>query len=190
MLNSVRTAHPYTYADRPFRQERHYMPLAQVCFSLTPNINVADKEAGLCSAAVPVTRHSGMFLVGLNLPGADLNSQRLARRAAYMDVCCIQWLKTLDACVTSDVLPFALRASLWLFKIAPGDFVAGITSLFRAAVVVLPMLPTFCAGVYSQHQFAILCFPCSIRMRMKTFHQYVHNLFSFFQTTGHHQYLP
>jgi len=42
------------------------MPLCQVCFSLTPNINVADKEAGLCSAAVPVTRHSGMFLVGQN----------------------------------------------------------------------------------------------------------------------------
>ena len=41
---------------------------------------------------------------------------------------------TLDACVTSGVLPFALRASIWLFKIAPGDFVAGMTSLFRAAV--------------------------------------------------------
>ncbi|MGB5276928.1 MAG: hypothetical protein WBP02_07120, partial [Gammaproteobacteria bacterium] len=33
----------------------------------------------------------------------------------------------LDTCVTSGVLPFALRASLWLFKIAPGDFVAGMT---------------------------------------------------------------
>jgi hypothetical protein len=29
-----------------------------------------------------------MFLAGLNLPGADLNSLWLARRAEYMDVFC------------------------------------------------------------------------------------------------------
>ena len=38
-----------------------------------------------------------MVLAGLNLPGADLNSQRLARRAAYMDVCCNPVTRTLDA---------------------------------------------------------------------------------------------
>jgi hypothetical protein len=38
--------------------------------------------------SVPLTRHSGMYLAGLNLPGADLNSQKLARRAEYMDVLC------------------------------------------------------------------------------------------------------
>ena len=31
-------------------------------------------------------RHSGMLLAGLNLPGADLNSQQLVRRMKYMDV--------------------------------------------------------------------------------------------------------
>ena len=31
-------------------------------------------------------RHSGMFLAGLNLPGADLNSLWLVRRMKYTDV--------------------------------------------------------------------------------------------------------
>jgi hypothetical protein len=31
-------------------------------------------------------RHPGMYLAGLNLPGADLNSQRLVRRMKYLDV--------------------------------------------------------------------------------------------------------
>jgi len=39
----------------------------------------------------------------------------------------IQCLKTLDACVPAGILPFALRAALRAFKIAPGDFVAGMT---------------------------------------------------------------
>jgi len=38
------------------------------------------------TADIPHNRHSGMFLAGLNLPGADLNSQRLVRRMKYMDV--------------------------------------------------------------------------------------------------------
>jgi hypothetical protein len=37
-------------------------------------------------AAVPHIRHPGMFLAGLNLPGADLNSLWLVRRMKYMDV--------------------------------------------------------------------------------------------------------
>jgi len=42
-------------------------------------------------------------------------------------------IKTLDdACVTSGFLPFALRAALRAFKIAPGDFVAGMKNFFRA----------------------------------------------------------
>jgi len=41
-----------------------------------PSINIA----------ITLTRHTGMFLAGLNLPGADLNSQRLVRRMKYMDV--------------------------------------------------------------------------------------------------------
>ena len=36
--------------------------------------------------AVRLMRHPGMFLAGLNLPGEDLNSQRLVRRMKYMDV--------------------------------------------------------------------------------------------------------
>lgn len=31
-------------------------------------------------------RHPGMFLAGLTLPGADLNSQWLVRRMKYMEV--------------------------------------------------------------------------------------------------------
>ena len=41
-----------------------------------------------------------MLLSGLNLPGADLNSLWLARRAEYMDVFCnpvtLQYFKSLD----------------------------------------------------------------------------------------------
>ena len=36
-------------------------------------------------------------------------------------------LQTLDTCVTPGFLPSALRAALRAFKIAPGDFVAGMT---------------------------------------------------------------
>jgi len=43
----------------------------------------------------------------------------------------IQWLKTLDACVTSGFLPFALRAALRAFKSDPFGFVAGMTCLFH-----------------------------------------------------------
>jgi len=68
-----------------------------------------------------------MFLAGLNLPGADLNSRRLARRQNTWMYSVIQRLKTLDACVTPGFLPFTLRAALRAFKIAPGDFVAGMT---------------------------------------------------------------
>ena len=35
--------------------------------------------------------------------------------------------KTLDACVTSGLLPFALRAALRAFKSDPFGFVAGMT---------------------------------------------------------------
>jgi len=63
-------------------------------------------KKGDITTAVPHTRHSGMFLAGLNLPGADLNSQRLVRRMKYMDVFHNPVTKMLDACVTSGVLPF------------------------------------------------------------------------------------
>jgi 2-keto-3-deoxy-6-phosphogluconate aldolase len=36
-------------------------------------------------------------------------------------------IKTLDACVTPGFLPYALQAALRVFKIVPGDFVAGMT---------------------------------------------------------------
>ena len=76
---------------------------------------------GIRPITVPLARHSSMFLAGLNLPGADLNSRRLARRAAYMDVCCNPAapgsLWTLDTCVTPGFLPSA-----------------GTTNLFRTAV--------------------------------------------------------
>lgn len=47
----------------------------------------------------------------------------------------IQWLKTLDVCDTPDFMPFAaLHAALRAFKIATGDFVAGMTQFLRTAV--------------------------------------------------------
>jgi hypothetical protein len=39
--------------------------------------------------------------------------------------------KTLDACVTSGFLPFALRAALRAFKSDPFGFVAGMTCIIR-----------------------------------------------------------
>jgi len=39
----------------------------------------------------------------------------------------IQCFNTLDSRFTTGLLPFVLRAALCAFKIAPGDFVAGMT---------------------------------------------------------------
>jgi hypothetical protein len=46
----------------------------------------------------------------------------------------IQWLKTLDACVTPGVLPYALRAALRAFKSDPFGFVAGKTGVSGIAL--------------------------------------------------------
>jgi len=51
----------------------------------------------------------------------------------------IQRLMSLDACVTSGVLPFALRAALRAFKSDPFGFVAGMTSIERMSIHFLDM---------------------------------------------------
>ena len=50
----------------------------------------------------------------------------------YSVIQCLSNSKTLDACVTPGFLPSALRAALRAFKIAPGDFVAGMTCIRRS----------------------------------------------------------